>query len=301
MADLQRIEHAKVHVEDLDRAVEFYVEGMGLVEMDRKNGTVYLGCGFDESYDLAVEEGGTGIEHVAVRASDVDVVDDYEERLANAGVKTERVDGDEPGQRAGVRFNLPTGVSMEVVAVEDDGYEHSAVTSPDRAGHAPSTIDHVQWFTPDIDADLEFLRDVVGLFVSDIAGPRNDLEIAFTRCNTLHHDIALKAMPSDGPDHASLHHVAWGFDSIEHMKLFIDTVCNRGIEFERGIGRHYAGDNLYAYFWEPGGNRFELCAEMAVVKTAEPSHTEDYETATTAWGPEAPESFSEGSGLVERN
>jgi len=110
----------------------------------------------------------------------------------------------------------------------------------------------------------------------------------------------LKRTPPGGPDHASLHHVAWGFDSIDHMKCFLDAVCDRGMAFERGIGRHYAGDNLYAYFWEPGGNRFEMCAEMAVVKTAEPQHTKDYETATTAWGPGAPESFSKGSGLVEQ-
>jgi len=298
MADLQRIEHAKVHVEDLDRALEFYTDAMGLVEVDRAGDTVYVGCGLDENFDLAVTEGGTGIEHFAVRALDEETVHAYEDRLAGDGVAVERVDGEEPGQAAGVRFDLPTGIPMEIVAVEDAAYEHSTAGVAGRAGHAPSTLDHVQWFTPDIEADLEFLRDTVGLAVSDMAGPREDLEIAFTRCNTLHHDMALKATPPGGPDHASLHHVAWGYDSIDHMKLFLDAVTGRGMEFERGIGRHFAGDNLFAYFWEPGGNRFEMCAEMAVVKTDEPGHTADYETATTAWGPGAPESFSEGSGLV---
>jgi len=298
MAGLQRIDHAKVHVTQLERALQFYTEAMGLVELDRRGDTVYLGCGLDDNFDLAVAEGGTGIEHFAVRATDASVVDDYEDRLTGADVAVERVDGAEPGQVAGVRFDLPTGVPMEVVAVADEAYEHSTDTRPGRAGHAPSTVDHVQWFTPDLGADLAFLRDTVGMDVSDVAGPRDDPEIAFTRCNTLHHDIALKAMPEDGPEHASLHHLAWGFDSIDHMKLFLDTTAGHGMEFERGIGRHYAGDNLFAYFWEPGGNRFEMCAEMAVVKTPEPGHTEDYESATTAWGPGAPDSFAEGSGLV---
>lgn len=301
MAELQRVEHAKVHVTDLDRAVKFYTDAMGLIEIDHDGGTAYLGCGLDENFDLAVAEGGTGIEHFAVRATDGGVVDKYESRLADAGVDTTRVDGDEPGQVAGVRFELPTGVPMEIIAVADEDYEHAHVSAPARAGHAPSTLDHVQWFTPDIDADLAFLRDTVGMYVSDLAGPLDDLEIAFARCNTMHHDAALKTMPPDGPDHASLHHVAWGFDSIDHMKLFLDTVSGRGIKFERGIGRHHAGNNLYGYFWEPGGNRFEICAEMAVVKTPEPDHSPDYESATTAWGPGAPPSFAEGSGLADRD
>lgn len=298
MEGLQRIEHASIHVEDLDEAIKFYTDAMGLVEIAQEDETVYLGHGLTDNYKLAVTEGGTGIEHFAVRANDASVVDDYEERLANRGVETERVDGAEPTQETGIRFKMPSGVPMEIVTVMDEPYPHANISVPGRAGQAPSSIDHIQLFTPDIHADLEFLRDTVGMSVSDTAGPSDDLEVAFSRCNTLHHDVALKAMPPEGPDHASLHHVAWGFDDISHLKTFLDTVAGRGMEFERGIGRHYAGNNLYAYIWEPGGNRFELCAEMAVVKTEKPNHSEDYETATTAWGPEAPESFNEGSGLV---
>jgi catechol 2,3-dioxygenase len=301
MGEIHRIEHTKIHVSDLNRAVEFYTDAMGLIEIARKSGTIYLGCGLNGNFQLAVAEGDTGIEHFAVRATDAEAVDEYEDRLREEDVATERVDADEPGQVAGVRFKLPTDVPMEIVAVEDQEYEHAEISAADRAGHAPSTIDHVQWFTPSVRDDMEFLRDVVGMPISDTAGPEDDLEMAFARCNALHHDVALKAMPEDGPDHASLHHVAWGFDSLEHMKVFLDTVCHRGMEFERGIGRHYAGNNLYSYFWEPGGNRFELCAEMAVVKTPEPNHSPNYETATTAWGPGAPDSFSEGSGLVNHD
>ncbi|MGQ4554286.1 VOC family protein [Halobellus sp. GM3] len=300
MADLQRIEHASVHVEDLEEATEFYTDAMGLVEVARENGTVYLGTGLTENFELAVTEGGTGIEHFAVRADSADLVDEYEGELGARGVETERVDGDEPGQEAGVRFEMPSGVPMEIVTVADEDYPHGNISLPSRAGQAPSSIDHVQFFTPDIDADLGFLRDTIGMAVSDIAGPMDDLEVAFARCNTLHHDVALKQMPEGGPDHTSLHHVAWGFDDIGHLKLFLDTVSGRGMDFERGIGRHYAGNNLYAYIWEPGGNRFELCAEMAVVKTDEPDHAEDYLSATTAWGPDPPASFDEGSGLVQK-
>lgn len=40
-----------------------------------------------------------------------------------------------------------------------------------------------------------FLREVAGLCVSDIAGPRDSPENAFLRCNTLHHDIVPEHEP----------------------------------------------------------------------------------------------------------
>jgi catechol 2,3-dioxygenase len=273
MADLHRIEHAIVGVEDVDRAVEFYTGAMGLVEQTREDGIVYLGAGRDDNYDMGVVATGTGVEHFAVRATDQEVVDAYERRLQSLDHVIERTDGQEPGQVAGVRFDLPSGVSMEIVAVEDDQYQHYEQVDPGRHGQAPADVDHIQLLTPDIVADMEFLRDVVDMQVSEIAGQRTDPEIAFVRCNTFHHDIGLTR--------------------------YIDRIAGAGCDLERGIGRHHGGNNIFAYFWEPGGNRFELCTQMATLTRSEPEQVEDYESATTAWGPAAPPSFSEGSGLVD--
>lgn len=299
MSDLQRIEHAKLHVEDLDDAVAWYTDVMGLVELERDADTVYLGAGFDDNFDMAVTEGGTGVEHFAVRALDASVVDEYERRLSEAGVEIERRDGDEPGQEAAVRFSLPSGVPMEVVAVGDASYHHTDVATAGRGGATPTDLDHITVLTPDIQSDVAFLQDVAGLKVSDFVGGREDWEMVFTRCNNFHHDVALRESFEESPPHTSLHHLAWEFDSIDHIKLFLDKVTQSGVDIERGVGRHHAGDNLYAYFWEPGGNRFELSAEMAIIRSDEPEYVEDYETATVAWGPGAPESFREGSGLAE--
>lgn len=301
MAALHRIEHAIIGVEDRDRALAFYTGAMGLVEQTREDGVIYLGCGRDDNYDVGIVESGTGLEHFAVRATDSAVVDEYEQRLKSLDLAVERTDGDEPGQAAGVRFALPSGVRMEIVAVEDDRYQHYESVAPGRGGQAPGDLDHVQFLTPDIVADMEFLRDVVGMKISEIAGPRENPEIAFVRCNAFHHDIALKSATALGEDDAaSLHHLAFGFDDVSHLTRFVDRIVGAGCDLERGIGRHHGGNNIFAYFWEPGGNRFELCTQMATLSRPEPEHAEDYESATTAWGPEAPASFGEGSGLVER-
>lgn len=299
MADIHRIEHGVLGVEDLDAAVEFYREALGLVVVSHEGDAVYLGCGRDDNYDVGLVEGDTGLEHFAVRATDGDVVDDYEACLADMDIAFERTDGDEPGQEAGVRFRLPSGIAMEVVAVADDAYQHYEEAHCQRGGQTPADVDHVQFLTPDLPADLAFLRDVAGLTVSETAGPRDDPEIAFARCNAFHHDVALKSASALGErDEASLHHFAWGFDSVDHLVRFVDAAIGAGCEFERGIGRHHGGNNIYAYLWTPGGNRLELCTEMATLTRVPLEHSEDYESATTAWGPEAPPSFGEGSGLV---
>ena len=104
MTGLQRIEHAKVHVDDLEPALDFYTGAMGLVEIARQDDTVYLGCGFDDNFDFAVSEGGTGIEHFAVRATDSSVVDDYAARLDGEGV--DAVATGDPVVRANVQDEL---------------------------------------------------------------------------------------------------------------------------------------------------------------------------------------------------
>ncbi|MFC6765104.1 VOC family protein [Natrinema soli] len=301
MTDIHRIEHARIGVEDLEAAVSFYTDGLGLVEFEQKDGVVYLGCGRDDNYDVGLIEGETGIEHFAVRATDASVVEEYEQRLEGADVSTERTDGNEPGQEAGVRFSLPSGVAMEVVAVSDDKYQHFEEPKVSRGGQAPADVNHIQFLTPDVVADMEFLRDSVGLKISEIAGSPDDPEIAFARCKTFHHDVALKSSQALGEtDNTSLHHLAFGFDSADHLVNFIDSAVNAGCEFERGIGRHHGGNNIYAYIWTPGGNRLELNTQMATLTREEPEISEDYESATVAWGPDAPESFTKGSGLLHK-
>lgn len=299
MADLHRIEHATLGVDDLEVAVAFYTEALGLVELDRSDGVVYLGCGRDPNYDVALRPGTTGVEHFAVRATDAAVVERVAARLTDHDVPVHRTDGDEPGQAVGVRFRLPSGVAMEVVAVDDDRYQHYEAPRPGRGGQAPADLDHIQFLTPDVLGDLAFLTDAVGLAASELAGARDDPEIAFARCNTFHHDVALKSATAIGETaETSLHHLAFTYDSVDALVAGIDAAVAGGADFERGVGRHHGGNNLYAYLWAPGGNRIEFCTQMATLSRAEPEHAPDYETATTAWGPGAPETFGRGSGLV---
>jgi hypothetical protein len=88
--------------------------------------------------------------------------------------------------------------------------------------------------------------------------------------------------------------------SIQRIKSFADRLATEATALEMGgIGRHQAGGCIFAYFREPGGNRFELCTEMPTLDadTAVTYRDADAEESSiSAWGPVVvPSSFGEGS------
>lgn len=293
MPGVHKFEHAELRVEDLEAAADFYTDVIGLVEIERQDGTRYLGTGLDENYDVALSEGGTGISHFAVRVGGADDLDHYEERLAEGGVETERNDGgNEPGQEAGLRFDLPSGTRMELATVTDRRYHHTNETPAGKPGGvAPVDVDHITLVSPDVETDATFLADHLDFDISSVVTDGEEWEGAFTRRGDYHHDVAFLPNPVE---ELTVHHMAWEVRSIDHMKAFIDRLSQHGTDLELGIGRHYAGDNIFSYFWTPGGNRIELTAEMATIDPEAETEYMPFEQALSAWGPiEFPPSFVE--------
>lgn len=300
MTSVSKAEHAKLLVEDIDEAYSFYTDVMGLTEFDRRDGTIYLGCGYDSNFDLAIEEGGTGIEHFAVRVENAETLGEYEDRLQENDVAVERNAETEPNVREAIRFDLPSDHSMELVTVEDNAYWHAAdPRTPKSLGIVPKDLDHHNIFTTDIEADVEFLQTNLDFKVSDVVKTEGgQTMLAFTRYGDFHHDIGL--IKTEDPE-TTLNHIGWQADSVDHMKRFIDTIAQVDVRLEIGISRHNIGDNVFAYFWEPGGNRFEISTEMATLDDSTPTETRTItgfmgQEDLSAWGGiDIPESITEGS------
>jgi len=266
MSGVKRFEHAKLRVTDLDESVEFYRDVLGLVEMERTGDAVYLGCGLDGNYDVALTEGKTGIDHFAIRMADSEELATYEDRLDAAGIPTERTDGAEPNQEEGVRFTLPSGVDMELVTVADASYHHPTTSLDGRDGIAPLDVDHINLMSWDVDRDAAVLTDHLDFAVSDeIRGESGFTVQSWLRSGEFHHDVAISTADNVA---YTLHHLSFEADSLEHVKRLCDTLANAGYELEYGPSRHNAGANLFAYVWTPGGNRIELSAEIATVDGA---------------------------------
>ena len=295
MSAPRAFEHAQLRVNDLGAALDFYLGPVGLVEIAREGGVVYLGCGLDENYDVALVGGGTGVEHFAILVSDEAELERHAARLVGAGVRPERRDGREPGQEQGLRFTLPTGHVMELVVAADCRYlVPSRPARGARSGMTLVDVDHINLCSGDVRGLAEFLRDVLDFRFSDlIVLESGELFAAWTRYGQHHHDVAI--LP--GSPAETLHHLAWTCSSLDHMKLCCDLLSACGLRLELGIGRHPVGSNLFAYFWDPGGNRSELTAEVARLDPTTPTRVWSSPLETLdAWGePVVPESFRRGS------
>lgn len=206
MTSVSKAEHATLLVEDIDVAYSFYTDVMGLTEFERQDGTIYLGCGYDSNFDLAIEEGGTGIEHFAIRVENAETLRAFEDRLEKNDVLVERNPVSEPNVQEAIRFDLPSGHSMELVTVEDNAYRHA--TNPqtsESSGIVPKELDHHNIFTTDIEADVEFLQTYLDFKVSDVVETEGgQTMLAFTRYGDFHHDLGL--IKTEDPE-TTLNHI----------------------------------------------------------------------------------------------
>lgn len=263
MSGVRKFEHATLHVRDLEAAERFYTDLLGLVEVDRIGDTVYLGCGLDENFDLGLVEGGTGVEHIAVRVADTKRLAELEERLWGADIETEQTGGYEPGQLEGVRFTLPSGVDLELVTVADQRYHHPTQPVEGRDRLAPLDVDHANLMSYDIDTDLTVLTEILDFAISDSIVSESGFTVqAWLRRGDYHHDLALSTADNIA---VTLHHLSFEYESYDHIKAACDRLTAAGHQLELGPNRHNAGSNLFAYLWTPGGNRIELTAEMATL------------------------------------
>ena len=294
MPKAQRLEHVELRVPDVGEAVDFYRGMLGMSELARENGTVYLGFGLDDNYDVAVSK-GSGVGHFAIRLSGPDELERYERNLGEHGVAFTREDGHEPGQEQALRFSPASGQTMELVTVRDHRYPNPAKPAhPRRQGILPLDCDHIGIIVPDVKAACEFFVDALDFKLTEYAEPEPGFwGIGFLRKGNFHHDISLV------PGEQTMHHFAVALSSFDHMKLACDMLAGEGYRIELGPSRHPAGSNLFIYVRLPGGHRFEFSTEMALIdEDATPIRCGGLADTLDAWSDahlRVPEGFFVGS------
>lgn len=303
MAGVQKIERATLRVTDVRRATDFYTKVMGLVEHHSDETSASLGCGLDDTVDLIVREGGTGVEQFSVRTTEA-AFQTARDRLEESGVPVERRTGD--GFDDAIYVSLPSsGIDVGLVLANDRRYHHvadathfldsTAPVSRSRRSIAPLDLDHIGIIAPDVERDVAFLSDQLGFLVSDVKTNDDDWQQAFVRSGAHYHDIAIFARDP----RYSLHHLAWQMDDVNAMKLFADRLAQHDHQLELGFVRHGPGATISIYFQEPGGNRFEYSTEQPTVDPDAPTGFYDGTTrheGVSLWGGSTkPDTFDVGS------
>lgn len=207
---ISRIAHVALGVADVEQAIAFYGDLLGLDVLWRGDDHVYLATGTSTSFELELGPYETGLDHFAFYVRSPEALDEASQRLKDAGIAVGEAAVDEPGLGAGIAFVLPSGFAMELVTeTEPHGFENSAAIAPAHyAATGPLPLRHVTLLSPDIRADATFLIEQLGFRITDSWRPSEDQQwmSTFARVGDDHHDLAL--LPPNRPE-PQLHHFAF--------------------------------------------------------------------------------------------
>jgi catechol 2,3-dioxygenase-like lactoylglutathione lyase family enzyme len=275
--------HVAIQVPDLDGAVDYATELLGLQEVERVGRTSYLTHsspvathGVPHHSMQYIEGPELAMDHIGMQATDAESLDTVRSALDAAGVVATDV-SDEAGVAEAIRFRGPAGHTFEVYRGMD---EVPAVTPRgirvNRFGHVTIKGGDNIWDT------LDFLVDVLGFRISDWIGPREQALLGFARTNPYHHSIAVLAGPS------GLFHYAYEVASAGELLDFCDALDGSGRHLVWGPGRHGAGENVAVYHLDQPGVQVEHYADMELILDDRQPREWSLEDprGINAWGPQ---------------
>jgi catechol 2,3-dioxygenase-like lactoylglutathione lyase family enzyme len=149
----------------------------------------------------------------------------------------------------------------------------------------PRRLGHVLLFTADLGRQLDFYTRVLGMRLSD----RCQQIIAFLRCSTDHHNLAL--LSSEGP---GFHHGSFEVGNVDEIAMGARRMIETGWQPGWGLGRHVIGSNFFYYIRDPWGSFAEYFHDLDYIPEQCAWEPRDFpaEDALYRWGPPVPPDFA---------
>ncbi len=269
--------HVAVRTPGIGATAGFYQKVWGLVSVGLEGGAHFLRTGAPEHHQLELHPGSERrIDHLALAVADEGERVGAHRQLGQAGVRVlgpPRPLG-RPGGGVGFRFVDPDGRVIELSA---GVATHAPLAGPDR----PLKVSHVVLNTPDIDRAHDLYTTVLGFRVSDWS----EHQMVFLRCDDEHHCIAFNQA-----EWAALNHVAYEMADIDQVMRGIGRLKAAGHDLLWGPGRHGPGNNVFAYFQDPGGSVCEYTSEVLRIDEGswEPKVWERRPDLMDRWGTSGP-------------
>ncbi len=239
-----------LNVPDLAAAEHFYTSIWHLEVAARTDGAIYLrGTGADHHL-LALHQaaGDAQIRHVTLRARDAAALDAVAHAAVQVGGRVLQAQAPvtEPGGGVAVTVADPDGRIFQLVHGDAQHTDaHESKDKPIRLAHAVLNSHHVE-------DTRGFMEQVFDFSLSD----RTRI-MAFMRCNSDHHSIALGDTDND-----ALNHIAFLMPDLDSVMRGAGRMKDAGYATEWGPGRHGPGDNAFNYFVGPFDVVIEYTAEV---------------------------------------
>jgi catechol 2,3-dioxygenase len=256
--------HMQLKVLDLDEAVEFYSNVVGLVQTGRDAQRAYFKTWDERDHNSLVlrDAGEAGMDFYGFKVADDTTLAHLEADLKNYGVSTERIPAGEmleTGER--VRFQIPSGHLVELYSQKKDVGNGMSYTNPppwneaSERGIAPIRMDHALLYGPDIEKVQALFVDVLGFYLVEhllLEDGKTDLAI-WLSCSTKTHDVAFVRNEEPG----KLHHTAFMLESWEKVLRAADLMSMNEVSIDMGPTRHGITRGTTIYAFDNSGNRFE--------------------------------------------
>jgi len=295
MIALHRIDHVCLRVADLDEAAQRWVTQFGLSVRTREAERVRLACD-DEPCALelvragsrlaAIQEAGPGLDHVAYELARGCSLDDAFEHLSE---RCDTVSRDAEG----VHTYDADGNGISVLPFREPASRLVAHARPGvnpAPGH-PRKLGHVNFLTGDLDAQLRFYVDCLGMRLTDWLGEDG----VWLHINSDHHVMALIRSRHPTPEAPAphFHHLAFDVVDIGQMRVALDHLGRHGRWLGWGPTRHGVGGNIASYVRIVEEECFvELYCDMEQLQSGhEPRRWPDNRYSSNTWGPLPPRSY----------
>ncbi|MFD3445909.1 catechol 2,3-dioxygenase [Microbacteriaceae bacterium 4G12] len=263
---IMRIGRAELRVLDLDEAVNYYKNVIGLEVTGRSHDQVYLKA-WDEydHHSLILKKSDTaGLEHFAFKVETLEDLAKYEKRVEQFGCTTRRISNRERmGEGQAVQFELPTGHIVELYQEIERLGRRTGNINPDPwpdglLGIAPHRLDHVLLTGEDLKTVTRFFTEALDFRQSEkiLSVDGEDMLGSFLFANNgKAHELAFVK----GPD-KKLHHAAFFVDEWNDVLKAADILTKNNVQVELTPTRHGITRGLTTYFFDPSGNRNEAFA-----------------------------------------
>ena len=289
-----RVAFVWLGVKDLDRALEFYRDLLGLVVAHRQGSRAYL-RGYEElEWSLLLEEGPVGAWAVGFKVASPEALEAIGHWASTQGVPQAQVSfwGRGPVLRLQDPFGNPLAFAYRAEKLPRLLQEYHLHRGP-----GVMRLDHVNLFSPRVGEATAWYQENLAFRLTEYtADDQERLWASWLQRKGNVHDLAFTN--GAGP---RLHHFAyWVSDPLAVIRAAdIFAGARRTDALERGPGRHGISNAMFLYLRDPDGHRVELYT--ADYLAVDPDHPPlrwslDDPRRQTLWGHRAPRSwFVEGT------
>lgn len=240
-----------MEVADVERAAGFYTRIWNLTEVGRRDGSVYLRGTRHYHHILALHpsRGPVSFRRMVFDAPDRESVAALHAQVSECLGRKIAAPAELSWPGGGYGFAFKDDEARNIAVVCDVADHKDSADVPDR----PRKIAHVNVNSADHKACTRFFSEALGFRVIDETGG-----LLFMHCdNTDHNSLVISKETRN-----TVNHVAFETPDIDSIMRGVGRLKDNGYPLEWGIGRHGAGNNVFAYFCGPEEFPIELTGDV---------------------------------------